>query len=1241
LAREPLADAFFGFPDTEEADLGFANDVLDLLEYPAFVVDKHLNIVVANLQGRDTQAWAASLRPGPSHDDLKVLPPGLREIVASHSRRRVHRVIKDVAVVEDPPFLFDVFLSRGHIRGETYTFVVLMTASAVEKPRRGPVLSRLLNGFSGGSFVADSEAKFVALNDAFLDAVGYSAEEITGHHPNDFNKSEQALAYGRIFKNLISSPQILRSPTVTYSTMRRGPFVSPVTAWTITDKHGRGIGLAVIGGFHSRPRTETARIERRHVLLEKAADLMSEAIFITDLDGRILVKNPAADSLLTGGDERALNIKTDVPWEIPETIESVFSGLAQGREQPLFNTGVITPSHKAILKIRVFALKRVSDVIQEVVFVCGDISQQEYLKQTLFQTTRRLSDDKALRDKVLQNIDIPFAVLGEDMTVLDANDATCRKFGFTRAEVVGSRLSDLNPNLESSGFLDIARSAIRTGEISRYPDFAHITRGGKSLNLALAFIPVELSGRRVCIAIAESETDPELGDLAAEVALRARIGDAVIGYVSEGVFVISRDGTFLEANEGAVKGSAMPREQIIGCNVKDLIALSDEEDLFTGIWENILATEEPYRTGLVKSRSRVHNMEQFVDCIAHPIRDGKGRIERILVIVHYLREIKSLEQQVEEYTSSLETTVAGKTRELSDSNALLASMAERVKRTARSGSMMASLRDRQAVLDAFLKQAKDVLGCDYVTLFMRDGDASPPSVKQHSIGPEPGKDRHTREAIDGALADVMLNSGAAERVWTPLDHLLLAKFFSGNQRGVFAGVKTGSRFTSVDVDLAHLLCSQLSNALPAAKYVAEQRTERERAECLRRIAFRIAGLTSLKDAVRTVAEEISKVVALDGCFWLVNEGRGRLWVSEIFRRVGTPAQEAVHVDLETDVGGDPFAGVGREVRCERFSGNEAAVGGECGLVVRAEDGGIARTLCDKLVQSGLVEVETGSCVIFPVHLTPVSRSYLCAHSVTERAFTDDEICFMCLAASAVGRVWLEADSASSLRRLETAGQTVSGLAHDFRYPIGKVADLLKRLASGGLDAAEATESARSALVDVEHLFALTAEFIDMARSGGSRPEFTDILQVLEDSLALAGDDLRRKRVNIERRYDRAAPLPPIFVSRTDLSRVFINLIANGLDAVDEEGWIGVSAYVEGAAGERPRVVVAFENSGPPVPAEVKDTLFSPFKSTKPGGTGLGLFSSKRRANANAGDVVFEETEGGGAVFKVWFPAAFE
>jgi signal transduction histidine kinase len=96
-----------------------------------------------------------------------------------------------------------------------------------------------------------------------------------------------------------------------------------------------------------------------------------------------------------------------------------------------------------------------------------------------------------------------------------------------------------------------------------------------------------------------------------------------------------------------------------------------------------------------------------------------------------------------------------------------------------------------------------------------------------------------------------------------------------------------------------------------------------------------------------------------------------------------------------------------------------------------------------------------------------------------------------------------------------------------------------------------------------------------------------------------------------------------------------NLLINALDATPPGGRV----RVEGGATPDRRLRVSVSDSGPGIPPELADTLFTPFATTKPAGTGLGLAVARRVAEDHGGTLTAANRPGGGACFTVTLPAA--
>jgi signal transduction histidine kinase len=140
----------------------------------------------------------------------------------------------------------------------------------------------------------------------------------------------------------------------------------------------------------------------------------------------------------------------------------------------------------------------------------------------------------------------------------------------------------------------------------------------------------------------------------------------------------------------------------------------------------------------------------------------------------------------------------------------------------------------------------------------------------------------------------------------------------------------------------------------------------------------------------------------------------------------------------------------------------------------------------------------------------------------------------------------------------------------------------------------------------------------------------DVVRGIEDTVVILRSQLRG--IDVDLRFDEA--LPPVTGNAGELNQVWTNLLANAAEALDGSGRIVVTGSCE---GESVRVVVA--DDGPGIPAEIVDTIFDPFVTTKaPGqGTGLGLnLTHQIVVDRHGGSITVESTEGR-TVFTVRLP----
>jgi signal transduction histidine kinase len=141
----------------------------------------------------------------------------------------------------------------------------------------------------------------------------------------------------------------------------------------------------------------------------------------------------------------------------------------------------------------------------------------------------------------------------------------------------------------------------------------------------------------------------------------------------------------------------------------------------------------------------------------------------------------------------------------------------------------------------------------------------------------------------------------------------------------------------------------------------------------------------------------------------------------------------------------------------------------------------------------------------------------------------------------------------------------------------------------------------------------------------------DVHELLDSTLAMLTGKIG-DGITVVRDYDRALPRIPAFPG--ELNQVWTNLIDNAVSAMAGSGTLTIRT-----TRDRDRLLVELGDTGPGVPAEIRDRIFDPFFTTKPvgQGTGLGLDISYRIVVGRHHGDLRVESEPGDTRFRVWLP----
>ncbi len=228
-------------------------------------------------------------------------------------------------------------------------------------------------------------------------------------------------------------------------------------------------------------------------------------------------------------------------------------------------------------------------------------------------------------------------------------------------------------------------------------------------------------------------------------------------------------------------------------------------------------------------------------------------------------------------------------------------------------------------------------------------------------------------------------------------------------------------------------------------------------------------------------------------------------------------------------------------------------------------------------------------------------------------------------------------------RLSILGTLAAGLAHEIKNPLGGIKGATQLLAmelSG--DNLALREYTDVMLKEVERVNGIIEELMDLSRPRPPHWSPVNLSRVLDDIVLFQKEGHRGKDIEFHLQLDPS--IPPIQGDDNLLTRLFLNLIKNAVEAIEIQGKVTISTRVASdyhlnKPGSRPvpLVVIEIRDTGPGISAEDMDRIFTPFYSTKTQGSGLGLATCQKIVNNHNGFLKVSSKPGEGTTFAVSLP----
>jgi two-component system, NtrC family, sensor histidine kinase AtoS len=225
-------------------------------------------------------------------------------------------------------------------------------------------------------------------------------------------------------------------------------------------------------------------------------------------------------------------------------------------------------------------------------------------------------------------------------------------------------------------------------------------------------------------------------------------------------------------------------------------------------------------------------------------------------------------------------------------------------------------------------------------------------------------------------------------------------------------------------------------------------------------------------------------------------------------------------------------------------------------------------------------------------------------------------------------------------QLASLGRLSAGMAHEIRNPLGSLHGLVELIQEDFAEDDPKRKYTGTILRTIGQLNELVENLLEFSQPPMTHVEPHTICDITHECVQFCSIEHRDDGVEIVEDYS-AGPAW-VRADRETLSRAIINIIRNAIQATPSGGCVSVSVRRVPAQDNRAEcIAVDIHNTDSLVQPEDRDKLFTPFFTTKPTGTGLGLPIAHQIISAHSGQVEVESELDSGTTFSIMLPIVAE
>jgi signal transduction histidine kinase len=223
-------------------------------------------------------------------------------------------------------------------------------------------------------------------------------------------------------------------------------------------------------------------------------------------------------------------------------------------------------------------------------------------------------------------------------------------------------------------------------------------------------------------------------------------------------------------------------------------------------------------------------------------------------------------------------------------------------------------------------------------------------------------------------------------------------------------------------------------------------------------------------------------------------------------------------------------------------------------------------------------------------------------------------------------------------RLASMGEMAAGIAHEVKNPLTGIAAAVTIIRDDLEPHDPRSEILHEVLEQVKRLDKTVNDLLFFGKPSPPELTHTDLNSILQKTLKCAAQHRSGRGDSVQKVLQLMPDLPPVYADPKQIQQVFLNLILNAFQAMQEGGTLTVSSDVHERDGY-PWVAVSIADTGQGIPAQIMERIFTPFFTTKAQGTGLGLAICHKLITQHGGVIKVESADGKGTTFIIELPVS--